>query len=189
MYQQLTLHRPMRSIFWSTDHSLMKQCLLILSGVMILALASQLSIPLVPVPLTFQSSTVILIGMAYGARYGTYVMATYLVAGLLGLPVFADFSSGTATFFGPTLGYLLGFLPAAWLSGYLAQRGFAKTILRSFVTACLGVSIIFILGIAVLSQTLGLQQAITVGFMPFILSELIKLFAVACVIPRCWKAS
>lgn len=188
MNHLLTLRSPLQSIFWPKDHSLVKQTLLILFGVFILALASQLSIPLLPVPLTFQSATVVLIGMAYGPRYGSYVVGAYLLAGLCGIPVFADFSSGLVQFSGPTMGYLIGFLPAAWLSGYLAQKGFAKNIPSSFLAACMGVSIIFTLGVGVLSQSIGFENAIKFGLLPFVFSEMIKLIAVACLIPRLWKS-
>jgi biotin transport system substrate-specific component len=182
-----SLNTPMENFFKSENNSLAKQTLLILSGVLLLAFASQLSVPLQPVPLTFQSSTVILIGMAYGARNGSYVILAYLLAGACGLPVFADFSGGLPKLFGPTMGYLLGFLPAAFLSGYLAQKGFAKNILSSFAAACLGASIIFFFGVSALSHFIGWKNAIAFGLAPFILSELIKLIAVACVIPQLWK--
>lgn len=187
MNYPLSLSPSLQSIFSQKENSLFKQIVLILAGVIVLAAASQLSIPLIPVPLTFQSATVILIGMAYGARYGTYVIATYLIAGACGLPVFADFSFGIAPFFGPTGGYLIGFLPAAFISGYLAQKGWAKGVISSFIAACLGVSIIFLLGISVLSTFVGWEKAIDVGLMPFILSEFIKLLAASLMIPRFWK--
>jgi biotin transport system substrate-specific component len=84
-----------------------------LGGVFLLAFASQLTIPLVPVPLTFQSSAVILIAMLFGARLGAYTVLAYLAAGFCGLPVFAEFSAGPMHFVGPTAGYLAGFVPAA----------------------------------------------------------------------------
>lgn len=189
MNQIMSLNTPMQSIFLTSNNSFVKQSLFVLFGVVILALASQLSIPLLPVPLTFQSATVVLIGMAYGPKYGTYVVATYLLAGILGLPVFADFSMGWTILTGPTMGYLIGFLPAAWLSGYLAQKGFAKSIAKSFLAACLGVSVIFFLGVTVLAQSIGLKSAILFGLLPFLFSEVIKLLAVACLIPRLWKSS
>jgi biotin transport system substrate-specific component len=188
MNHAASLAMPLQNVFWAKENSLRRLILFILFGVTVLALASQLSIPLEPVPLTFQSATVILIGMAYGPRYGTYVIATYLFLGACGLPVFADFSAGIAKFFGPTGGYLLGFLPAATFSGYLAQKGFAKTILRSFIAACIGVSLIFFLGVMFLAQFIGMDQAIKLGLMPFVGTELIKLFAVSLLIPQLWKA-
>lgn len=178
---------PLQSIFWSQDDHTIKRSLLMLVGVLVLAFSAQLSIPLTPVPLTFESATVILIGMAYGPRYGTYVVAAYLFAGATGLPVFADFSGGIIKFFGPTGGYLLGFLPAAWLSGYLAQHGFAKNSLTSFVAGCFGVSIIFASGVLYLAHLIGWEKAIAFGLMPFIASEIIKLVAVSFFIPKLWQ--
>lgn len=187
MNHLFNLHSPLQSIFWPKENSMIKQSLLILAGVIILAAASQLSIPLQPVPLTFQSATVVLIGMAYGARNGAYVIMAYLIAGACGMPVFAGFSAGITVFFGPTAGYLIGFLPAAFFSGYLAQKGFAKNWISSFIAACLGVSLIFLLGVSMLATFVGWHQAIMLGIMPFVFSESIKLIAVSFLIPQCWK--
>lgn len=182
-----SLYAPMQSIFWAKENSLSKQFLLILFGVLILAIASQISIPLKPVPLTFQSTTVILIGMAYGARNGAYVVIAYLLAAICGLPVLEGFSAGIHRLFGPTWGYSFGFLPAAFLSGYLAEKGLAKNIALSFVAAFLGDSIIFGLGLAGLAWYIGWSQAIAFGLMPFVISEPIKLIAVSYFVPRFWK--
>lgn len=177
------------SLFWSKENSLIKQSLFILFGVFILAVASQISIPLQPVPLTFQSTTVILISMLCGVRYSAYIVTAYLFAGMVGLPVFANFSSGLPTLFGPTCGYLLGFLPAAFLSGYLAQKGWGKNIFSSFVAASAGDCLIFASGVSVLALSTGWPSALAVGFLPFIPSELIKLIALSCVVPAFWKKS
>lgn len=182
-----SINTPLQSILWPKENSLIKQSLLLLIGVMALALSAQLSIPLQPVPLTFQSATVILLGMIYGARLGTYTVLAYLIAGLAGLPVFADFTFGIAPFLGPRCGYLIGFLPAALSGGYLAQKGWAKNIFTSFVAACLSASLIFLLGATVLAQFIGWQNAMALGVMPFMLSEFIKLLAVAGMVPTFWK--
>lgn len=187
MLSQLTLTNRLTNQFSATDQSLLKQCLVILAGVVVLAIASQIAIPLQPVPLTFQSATVVLIGMAYGSRNGSLVILSYLIAGLCGLPVFAEFSAGPTPFMGPTVGYLIGFLPAAFVSGYLAERGFGRHLLTSFITALIGVSIIFFCGLSALSSFIGWNHAIQVGLMPFIASEPVKLLAVAFIIPRLWK--
>src|SRR5690242_8292142 len=107
----------------STPLAWPKEFTIVLGAALFLALASQISIPLQPVPLTFQSVTVLLIGMALGPRLGGYAIAMYFIAGCLGLPVFANFSFGPQVFLGASGGYLMGFLPAAVVSGYLAQRG------------------------------------------------------------------
>lgn len=179
----------LQSIFWPKvqENVLFKKLILVFGAALLLSLSSQISVPLQPVPLTFQSITVILIGMALGARLGFYAVSTYLFAGCLGLPVFANFSGGLPVFFGPTAGYLIGFLPAAALSGFLAQQGFAKSILTSFISALLGTVLIFSLGIIVLAQYTGWYHAFLLGVKPFIITELIKLLALALFIPRCWK--
>jgi biotin transport system substrate-specific component len=159
-----------------------------LAGALLLSLISQLYIPLNPTPLTFQSATVILLGMAYGSRGGAGVIAMYLFAGALGFPVFAGLHSGIHTFLDPTAGYLIGFLPAAYVSGWLAEHGFAKTIPMSLLAAMVGAAIIFIFGLSFLTHLIGWQKAVEGGLMPFIISEPIKLIAVSCIIPTLWTS-
>ncbi|MBV9576475.1 MAG: biotin transporter BioY [Gammaproteobacteria bacterium] len=184
-----SISSPLQSLFWPKENSSLKQALLLLMGVLILALSAQLSIPLKPVPLTFQTTTVILIGMTYGARLGTLTIAAYLLAGLIGFPVYQGFSYGLSSFFGATCGYLIGFLPAAFLSGFLAQNGWAKNRIKSFAAACLGSGVIFSFGLLVLAQLIGCKAAIAVGLLPFIISEPIKLLAISMIIPLAWKKS
>lgn len=187
MMNRFTLQTPLQSFFSAKEMSFGKQSLLILAGVLLLALASQLSIPLKPVPLTLQSATVILIGMAYGAKRGALVVLTYLIAGCCGAPVFANFSFGIASLFGTTGGYLLGFVPAAFLSGYLAENGFGKHFVSSLLAACLGAMVIFFFGVCGLSLFVGWHNAIIFGFMPFIMTETIKLIALSAIIPSLWS--
>lgn len=187
MNNLFSLSTPLESIFLPKTNTLLKQFLLIIAGVLLLTFAAQLSVPLIPVPLTFQSATVVLIGMMFGARNGGYVVATYLIAGLCGLPVFEGFASGVGTFLGPTCGYLLGFLPAAIISGYLAQNGFAKNSLTSFIAACIGASVIFFFGVSFLATSIGMHDAIAFGLLPFIISEPVKLFMLSLLVPRCWN--
>ena len=176
-----------RSVLWPTEHKLVKELSLILLGVCLLAAASQIVIPLQPVPLTFQSAAVILLGMLYGSRLASFTIITYLIAGGLGLPLFAQLSSGFSVFTGATSGYLIGFIPAAWLSGFLAERGFARNIGIAFLTACFSVSVIFALGLIVLSQFTGWTKAFSLGLAPFVITEPLKLFAISLIIPYCWK--
>ncbi|MDX2163930.1 MAG: biotin transporter BioY [Gammaproteobacteria bacterium] len=146
-----------------------REFLIAVSAALFLAIASQISIPLQPVPLTFQSVTVLLIGMGLGARLGGSAVALYLIAGSLGLPVFANFQAGLAPFMGPTGGYLIGFLPAAILSGYLTQEH------HKVLGALLGTAVIFGLGFVYLSHLVGSTQAWSSGVKPFLVSEPIKL--------------
>src|SRR3990167_6194590 len=133
MNYSISLNTPLKSIFWPKESIFLKEIGLIIAGVMVLGIAAHIAIPLRPVPLTFQSSTVLLIGMAYGARLGGYTLVAYLLAGILGLPVFANVPTDSTLFFGPTSGYLIGFLPGAIVSGYCMQKGLANSFWGSFI--------------------------------------------------------
>lgn len=187
MNSLLTFIQPLRSIVWPIQNKQIKEIALILLGVCFLGGASQLVIPLNPVPLTFQSAGVILLGMLYGSRLAVLSVISYLIVGGLGLPLFAGLSSGFMVFAGATSGYLIGFIPASWLAGFLAERGFARNSIMAFFAACFSVSIIFCLGLVVLAQFVGWTKAFSLGLAPFILTEPFKLLAISLIIPRCWK--
>jgi biotin transporter BioY len=187
MFYRLMFSQPLRSVVWPTQNKVIKEIGLVILGIGLLAAASQWVIPLKPVPLTFQSATVILLGMLYGSRLATISVIGYLIAGGLGLPLFADLSSGFGVFTGVTAGYLLGFIPAAWFAGFLTERGFARSIYAAFFSSCLSASIIFGLGLIVLAQFVGWNHAFSVGLAPFIFTEPLKLLAISLIIPHCWK--
>ncbi len=154
-----------------------KELFLVIGAALFLSLMSQLSIPLHPVPLTFQSVSVLLIGMVLGPRLGAYAVILYFAAGIVGLPVFANFSMGIGAFLDPAGGYLLGFLPAVIVGGYLAQR-------RWIISAAFfGTLIIFSFGFLFLSQLIGSSQAWILGVKPFLISEPIKLI-ILCLFMR-----
>jgi biotin transport system substrate-specific component len=182
-----TLKQPLKSIMWPAENRLFREILLVILGIAFLGLSAQIVIPLQPVPLTFQSAAVIFLSMVYGSRLGSYTLLGYLGAGVIGLPVFADMSFGMHVLIGPTAGYLVGFVIAAFVGGMLAQRGWARHSMSAFIAAILSASIIFTCGVSVLSLFVGFQQAIVLGLLPFIMTEVMKLFAVALVVPRFWK--
>lgn len=184
---QLDSSVPMRSVLWAIEKNTVREIILVLVAAALLALSSQVSIPWTPVPLTFQSATVLAIGMVCGARLGTYSVLTYLCAGAVGLPVFADLSGGLLYFFGPTGGYLLGFVPGAFVAGYFAQNGLGKNIFSSFLASFLGALPIFVFGSVVLSFFVGAKLSFLLGVKPFVLSELLKLFIVSLFVPKFWK--
>lgn len=173
----------LKSIFWSKDQTLGRDVMSVLMGAIILAFASQISIPLQPIPLTFQSVTVLALGMLLGARLGAYSIISYLVMGAMGVPVFQGLSAGLHVFFGPTAGYLLGFIPAAYVSGYLAQKGFFKT------AAAMGTLIIFGFGYAGLTVLFNAEKAWLFGVKPFLLTEFFKVAVLMMIAPRFWKRS
>jgi len=179
---------PIYSIFWAKNSSILTEIITIILGVILLDIASQITIPWQPVPLTFQSATVLLIGMTMGAHRGLSIVSAYLLAGLYGLPVFAEMKAGLVVFMGPTGGYLIGFLPAVGLVGVLSQIGMARRTWTAFIAACAGAAIIFLFGILFLTKWVGgFHQAYLLGVKPFIGVELIKLILAAMLVPYCWK--
>lgn len=179
---------PLNNVFWSTQSSLWRKLGLVLIGVCLLGLSSQASIPLHPVPLTFQSATVLLIGMAYGPRLGASVIMAYWLAGILGVPVFADLNAGFPVFLEPDGGYLLGFLPGVVVAGYLTQYGWSKHVASGFAAAFIGAIALFACGVLGLRFFMDWHNAWLVGVKPFIFTEILKLVMVAWMAKRCWQA-
>lgn len=167
-------------------NSIMKKGILILVGSILIAISAQITIPLQPVPITLQSFAAIFIGMAFGPKTSTKIILVYLIEGACGLPVFANFSFGLPILFGPTGGYLLGFIPAAALAGYLLQYGFAKNRITIFLAALLGTIILFIPGYLMLAKFVGLKNAYTFGIAPFYLIETCKLAFFTFITPFLW---
>lgn len=188
MNSLFNLNYPLQSLCWPKQNKLVKNALLVITGVLVLAVASQLTIPFKPVPLTFQSATVLLIALIYGARLGAATIAAYLIAGACGLPVYAELYSGLPVLlFDPTSGFLFGFFFATLLTGYLAQHGWGKHFISAFAACLLGAVIIFGMGLLVLSHYTGWSKAYLLGLQPFLITEPIKLLAIAAIAPRFWK--
>lgn len=104
------------------SQSLLAQAALVVGGSLFIALAAQVSVPMIPVPMTLQTLAILLVGFALGARLGVAALLAYLAEGAVGLPVFANGMNGIA-FFGPTAGFLIGFVAMAAIAGYAADRG------------------------------------------------------------------
>ena len=128
------------------------------------ALGAQVTVPVGPVPITLQVLFVLLSGLILGARLGFLSQALYLSLGLIGLPVFAHLSSGLATLYGPTGGYLMAFPLASYLAGLFAGKGKVFQLLGSL----LAIGVIYLLGWARLGFILGFARAFYVGVLPFI---------------------
>lgn len=146
----------------------------IVLGSAALAIASQLSIPLQPVPMTMQTYAVIMIGALCGWRLAALTVLAYLVEGAAGLPVFADGAAGLAKMIGTTGGYLIGFLPAAALIGYLADRGWNNVAWKLAASLLVGHLVVFAFGVSYLASFTGVEKAIALGFVPFILGTVLK---------------
>lgn len=156
------------------------------------AAAAQISIPLpfTAVPFTFQPMVVLLGGLALGAKLGLASQAVYLAAGIAGLPVFAASATlppGPFRLLGPTGGYLVAYPIAAFLVGYLAERGFDRRYLTSIVAMMAGLAVVYACGAIWLSVSLGFAGALAAGVYPFIAADVAKVVAAAGVLPGLWK--
>lgn len=161
---------------------------LILLGSLVVAASAQVSIHLELVPITGQTFGVLLVGMALGARRGALALALYLAQGAAGLPVFAEAKFGLATIMGPTGGYLVGFVAAAWLVGLLAERGFDRNLFTTLAAMVVGNIVIYAFGLAWLQTfTGGLEGAFTVGLYPFLPGDAIKAVLAALLLPGAWN--
>ncbi|MFZ5433873.1 MAG: biotin transporter BioY [Calditrichota bacterium] len=158
-------------------------------GNALIALSAQISImlPFSPVPITGQTFGVLLVAAALGRVRGTIAVASYLLEGASGLPVFASGAAGAMYLFGPTGGYLFAFIPAAWLTGYLAERGWTMRWLSTALTMLLGSAVILTIGTLVLSLFVGNSQAMMMGFVPFIVGDVVKIAAATLVLPSAHK--
>lgn len=163
---------------------------LMLVGMCLLTLSAKIQIPFWPVPMTMQTLVVLVIGMAYGWRLGAATVLAYLVAGAAGLPVFAGTPArgiGIAYMMGPTGGFLLGFLISAAAVGFLGERGWDRSVLRTAVAMVLGQAIITLAGVAWLAVLFNLPKAIEVGFKPFLAASLLKVALGIVLMPTIWK--
>jgi biotin transport system substrate-specific component len=166
-----------------------RDLLLVTAGALFVAALSQVKIPLpfTPVPLTGQTFAVLLVGAALGAKRGLGSIGLYLLLGACGLPFFAGGASGLSYLSGPTLGYLVGFVAAAALTGFLADRGLDRKVSTALLAFLAGQAVIYLFGLAWLTVLLGFQQAVLVGLVPFLLGDALKIGAAALALPAAWK--
>lgn len=160
-------------------------------------IAAQVSLPLpfTPVPLTFQPMLVLLGALALGSRLGTASQVLYIGLGIAGLPVFAaspTLPQGAARLFGPTGGYLMAYPVAAFVAGWLAERGFDRRYLTSFTAMVCGLIVVYAGGVSwlmVLNPAGGFSGALAAGFVPFVVPDLIKLLLAAGALPALWAVT
>jgi biotin transport system substrate-specific component len=164
---------------------------LVVGGAAFTGLAAQISftIPSIsPVPYTLQTFAVLLVGASFGAARGALSMALYLLAGLAGVPWFAEQVSGFEAA-KATMGYLAGFIVAAAVVGYLSSRGNDRRFLSSTAEMFLGTLIIYAIGVPVLMNALNvnLAQGLEFGLYPFVITDTLKVLAAAGLLPLAWK--
>lgn len=171
--------------------------LLIVGGSLFVALCAQVAIPMGAIPMTLQTFGVMLIGALLGSRRGAAALTLYLIEGAAGLPVFAQFHAGMPLF---SSGYIVGFIPAAFVIGYLAERGWDRRVWSNFLAMLAGNAIVFVFGLAWLLAistvfrdqfervTFGPGEVLGVGLFPYIIADAwIKIAAATALLPLGWK--
>jgi biotin transport system substrate-specific component len=158
-----------------------------IGGALALAVSAKAQVPFYPVPMTLQTLVVLIIGAAFGLRLAVATVALYLAEGLLGLQVFAGVSAGPYYIAGPTGGYLLGFLVAAALVGWLAERGWDRSLGRLLAVMILGHVAIFACGYAWLAELVGPEKAWIGGVLPFLAATLVKTLLAWALVAAAWR--
>ena len=145
----------------------------------LIAAGAFLSIPIGPVPIVLQNFFVLLTGLLLGSRQGTVAVGIYLLAGAVGLPVFAGATGGIARFVGPTGGYLLGYLPAVWIAGRFSEAGRGR-LAFDLAGLALGSLVVYAAGVPMLKAVAGMDwgRAVAVGMLPFLPGDILKIAAV-----------
>jgi biotin transport system substrate-specific component len=168
---------------------------LVAGGVLFTGLMAQVEVPMWPVPITGQTLAVVLVGAVLGARRGALSMLVYGLAGLAGAPFFAGWTGGLHALALPSFGYVIGFIPAAAIVGWLARRSWDRNFWLAAPAFLLASALPFVTGLpylAVALQQLGadhsLQAVLAAGLYPFVLGGIAKALIAAGVLPLAWKA-
>jgi biotin transport system substrate-specific component len=166
-----------------------REVVLMLGGGLLIALCAQLQLvlPFSPVPITGQTFAVLLLGALYGSMRGPATVMSYLVLGAMGLPVFAGGAFGIARLVGPTAGYLVGFLGAAFVVGLLSERGWDRTPWSAAISMIIGNGIIYLSGVLWLSRFVGWSAVLSTGVLPFLAGDALKIALATILLPAGWK--
>jgi biotin transport system substrate-specific component len=187
-----TLSRP-TIIDRVVPRSAITNTLLILGGTAVVAVSAQVSIPLWPVPVTGQTLAVLLVGSSLGAWRGTVSLTLYMLLGLVGLPIFADSAGGPASVLLPSFGFVIGFIPAAALIGWLSEHAWDRRPLLAAAGFLAASFVPFLFGLPYLAIVLGnlgvpndFAAVMAAGFTPFIVGGIIKWAIAAALLPIAW---
>ena len=175
----------MKTLTTIQTNKVTKILLIVLASSILLTISAKIKIPFYPVPMTMQTFVVLFIGIAFGYKIGIASVGLYLFEGIIGLPVFANSPEkgiGIIYFTGPTMGYLIGFLFAVFVSGYFKMN---RNYLLIFCKLLIAVSFIYILGLAWLGNLIGWDKPIfQLGAQPFLLAEIFKLSLLTVLYPQ-----
>ncbi|MDP9349993.1 MAG: biotin transporter BioY [Chloroflexota bacterium] len=165
------------------------QVMLVVLGSLLVALSARVVIPLpwTPVPITGQTYGVLLVGATLGSRRGALSMLLYLLEGGAGLPFFAGGASGWGRVFGPSGGYLLGYVLAAYMVGWLAERGWDRRFGTCLLAMLAGEVAIYLIGLPWLAVFVGTDRVLGLGLLPFAPGDTLKLLLAAASLPMAWR--
>ncbi len=188
MTAMTTGYPTLSAVLWPDREAsrLLRAAVLVVVGSLLMTLSAKVQVPFWPVPMTMQTFASLVIGMAYGWRLGAATVLFYLLQGSIGLPVFA-WGGGFGYLAGPTGGYLIGFMVAAGLVGWLAERGWDRRPLTTLAAMLLGMGVIYLLGVGWFTYLAGLETAIAKGAVPFLAADAFKVVLAAAVLPITWK--
>jgi biotin transport system substrate-specific component len=165
--------------------------LLVVLGAGLVAASAQVSLPLpfTPVPITGQTFAVVLVGGSLGAVRGTSSLILYLLAGMAGAPIYADGTHGWEVVSGATGGYLVGFVLAAALTGWLAEQRWDRRFSSSVAAMLTGNVVIYLVGLPWLAAVLdtGLEKTLEFGLYPFVPGDILKLYLAGALLPSAWR--
>ena len=168
-----------------SNNKLVKTFLIIILGSVLLTISAKIKIPFYPVPMTMQTFMVLFLGISFGYKIGVATVMLSLLEGILGLPVFSNSPEkgiGIAYFVGPTMGYLIGFVFASFLAGFLKYN---SNFVLTFIKLLLSTSIIYILGVLWLGNLIGWDKPILqLGVFPFLLAELFKILLLTLLVKK-----
>ena len=148
----------------------------------LMAAGAYLAIPIGPVPIVMQNMFVFLAALLLGARWGLSSVAVYLLAGACGLPVFAGGMGGIGRIIGPTGGYLVGYLPAVFLAGFISEKGGGRIVVDVLAMIC-GTLVLYACGVSWLKILTGMDwlKALAAGMFPFLIGDAVKIAAAALI--------
>lgn len=173
------------------DNAVVRNLILAIVGSLALWVSAKLSIPFWPIPLTMQTLVVLVIGMAFGARLGAATVLLYLAEGAVGLPVFSgtpEKGIGLAYMMSTTGGYLVGFVLAAGAVGFLAERGWDRSPVKTALAMLLGNILIYMTGLLWLGTIVGWDKPVLAwGLTPFLAGDAVKIAAAAVLMPLVWR--
>ncbi len=171
--------------------SVLQDVLLVLAGTGVVAAAAQVSVslPFTPVPITGQTFAVVLVGASLGAVRGIASLALYLALGIAGAPIYAHHAHGWDVLVGASGGYIVGFVVASAVTGYLAERRWDRTFSSAVAAMLTGNVIIYLVGLPWLAAVLNtnLEKTLELGLYPFVPGDVFKLYLAAALLPGAWR--